>query len=136
LYHQLDLTLATDFPPLWSDSIEDMRDQLAHLIYRGIVIATPFERLRHLPRYLRGIELRFKKLSNAGLTRDIQAMEEVGPLWRRYKTQAAAHRESRERRLELNEFRWLLEELRISLFAQELKTAVPVSARRLKALAS
>src|SRR5581483_5193651 len=44
-YHALELALDGEFPPMWSDSIRDMRDQLAHLVYRGFVVRTPFEHL-------------------------------------------------------------------------------------------
>lgn len=131
-YHALDVALSNDFPPLWSDSIRDMRDQLAHLVYRGFVEQTNFERLRHLPRYLRGVELRLKKLANAGLNRDVQGLMEVRPLWEQYKRQAARQREQGIHDPALEQYRWLAEELRISLFAQELKAAVPVSAARLQ----
>jgi len=131
-YHGLDLSLSGDFPPLWADSIRDMRDQLAHLVYRGFVIATPFEHLRDLPRYLRGISMRLQKLANAGLTRDVQTMAEVRPLWEQYKHREARRREEGTRDAGMEEFRWAIEELRVSLFAQELKAAGPVSIQRLQ----
>jgi ATP-dependent helicase HrpA len=133
-YHALDLQLSNEFPPLWSDSIRDMRDQLMHLVYRGFVVRTPFAWLRHVPRYLRGIEIRLKKLANAGLNRDLQAMNEVRPFWDPYKQAAARARERGLRDAALEQYRWMLEELRISLFAQELKAAGPVSAARLARL--
>ena len=131
-YHEVDITFSGEFPPLWSDSIRDMRDQLAHLIYRGFVVGVPFTRLRELPRYLHGITLRFKKLANAGLTRDSQTMEEVRPLWERYKREHAGLRESISSEPALEQVRWMIEEFRISLFAQELKAAIPVSAQRIQ----
>jgi ATP-dependent helicase HrpA len=130
-YHAMDLQLSNDFPPLWSDSIRDMRDQLAHLVYRGFVVRTPFASLRHVPRYLRGIEIRLKKLANAGLNRDLQAMNEVRPMWDRYKAAALRARERGLRDAALEQYRWMMEELRVSLFAQELKAVGPVSAARL-----
>lgn len=133
-YHALDLQLSNDFPPLWSDSIRDVRDQLAHLVYRGFVVRTPFGWLRHVPRYLRGIEIRLKKLANAGLNRDIHAMSEVRPLWEQYKQAAARARERGVRDAALEQYRWMAEELRVSLFAQELKAAGPVSTARLARL--
>lgn len=132
IYQGLDLALSGEFPPLWSDSIRDMRDQLAHLVYRGFVIRTPFPWLRHLPRYLRGLEMRLKKLSNAGLNRDVQATEQLQPLWEQYKLLASRRREQGASDAALEQYRWMLEELRVSLFAQELKAAVPVSIVRLR----
>lgn len=132
-YHELDLDLAADAPPLWSDSVRDMRDQLSHLVYRGFVVRTPFQWLRHFPRYLRAIGIRLKRLDNAGLTRDLQAMQEVRPLWDRYKRQAARTHESPTPDAPPPEaVRWMIEELRVSLFAQELKASVPVSVQRIE----
>lgn len=133
-YNALDISLGNDSPPLWSDSIRDMRDQLVHLIYRGFILQTPFNWLRHLPRYLRAIDMRLKKLANAGLNRDAQALAELLPLWDQYKQRAARHREQGIRDAALEQYRWMLEELRVSLFAQELKAAMPVSTSRLQRL--
>jgi ATP-dependent helicase HrpA len=134
VYHSLDIALSNDFPPLWHDSIRDMRDQITHLVYRRFVVLTPFQWLGQLPRYLRGTESRLKKLANAGLNRDIGAMLEVRPLWEQYKRRAARHREQGIQDLALEQYRWMVEELRVSLFAQELKTIMPVSIARLQKL--
>jgi ATP-dependent helicase HrpA len=131
-YQALNISLDNEFPPLWNDSIRDMRDQLAHLVYRGFVIHTPFEWLLHVPRYLQGIDLRLKKLANAGLNRDIQAMAEARPLWEMYKLRAFRHQEQGIRDAALEHYRWMLEELRVSLFVQELKAVIPVSEERLR----
>jgi ATP-dependent helicase HrpA len=133
-YHALDLGLSADFPPLWSDSIRDMRDQLIHLVYRGFLIRTPFGRLRHLSRYLQALDTRLRKLANAGLTRDLQGLSQVHGLWEQYKRLAARRREEGAPDPALEQFRWMIEELRISLFAQELKTMAPVSPARLQQL--
>lgn len=148
VYHMLDIALSNDFPPLWHESIRDMRDQLRHLVYRGFVVQTPFAWLRQLPRYLRAIDIRLKKLANAGLNRDTQALAEVLPLWDGYKRRAAARLspsadsgrsspnsgrpEQGAADSPLDQYRWMLEELRVSLFAQELKTIAPVSVQRLQ----
>ena len=112
----------------------DMRDQFAHLVFNGFLTQTRHEWLRHMPRYLKGIAVRLKKLMNAGLTRDTQALEDVEPLWSSYKRRAEEFRRLGRHDGNLVQFRWILEELRISLFAQELKTAVPVSLQRLEKL--
>lgn len=131
-YHALDIALSEEFPPLWHESVRDMRDQLRHLVYRGFLLQTPYPALRELPRYLRGIHIRLKKLANAGLNRDIQAMAEIAPIWDAYKHRAARHREEGIIDPALEQYRWMVEDLRISLFSQELKAALPVSARRLQ----
>jgi len=90
---------------------------------------TPWERLKEFPRYLQAIEQRLEKLGRDG-GRDPQLTAEVAPLVTRYRARVKT-----ERGLippGEDEFRWLLEEFRVSLFAQQLKTRVPVSARRLQ----
>jgi ATP-dependent helicase HrpA len=133
-YHGLELALDGEFQPMWSDSIRDMRDQLAHLVCRGFVVRTPFEHLRNMPRYLRAVSLRLERLSNAGLTRDMAATAEVRPLWERYKRTAAEARETGGAGETVDRIRWMIEELRVSLFAQELRAATPVSPRRVERL--
>ena len=132
MYHTLDIALSSEFPPLWHESVRDMRDQLRHLVYRGFLIETPFQSLRQLPRYLRGIDIRLKKLANAGLNRDTQTLAEVAPIWDTFKHRAARHREEGIADPALEQYRWMIEELRISLFAQELKASMPVSPQRLQ----
>jgi ATP-dependent helicase HrpA len=73
-----------------------------------------------------------KKLSNAGLTRDMQGLKDVGPLWSSYKDEERRRREAGTLDDEFTDFRWQLEELRVSVFAQELKAATPVSVQRLQ----
>ena len=66
--------------------------------------------------------------------RDASLQAEIAPLWQAYLARAAPQRQSGVSDAALEEFRWLLEELRVSLFAQTLKTAVPVSPQRLRKL--
>jgi ATP-dependent helicase HrpA len=105
-----------------------MRAQLAWLVPAGFLLTTPWERLKELPRYLQALEQRLEKLQ-LDPRRDAQLTAEVAPLEARYRERVKAERGL----LPPGEdsFRWLLEELRVSLFAQQLKTRVPVSARRL-----
>ena len=110
----------------------DMREQLAHLIYPGFLSQTPMTWLRHYPRYLKAISLRLAKLS-ASPSRDSQQQAELAPLWRRYRsTMQQLEKRDASPPPELQEYRWMIEELRVSLFAQELKTIQPVSAKRLE----
>ena len=80
------------------------------------------------------VELRLRKLLNAGANRDAQGLMDVRPLWEAYLRRAELHRRQGTTDPALRQFRWMLEELRVSLFAQELKTAVPVSVKRLQTL--
>lgn len=131
-FHALTNQLSREFPPLWEQPVRDMRDQLAHLIYPGFAVRTPFPWLRHLPRYLSGIDVRLGRLARAGLARDRQAMAEILPLWDEYKRGAARRHDHATGDPTLEPLRWMLEELRISLFAQDLKTAIPISAQRVE----
>ena len=70
----------------------------------------------------------------AGAGRDAQGLMDVRPLWEAYLRRAELHRRQGTTDPALRQFRWMLEELRVSLFAQELKTAVPVSVKRLQTL--
>lgn len=106
----------------------DMQQQLAALIGPRFVIDTPYAQLAHFPRYLKGIALRIDKLK-ADQTRDARQLAEWQPLGQQYQRAVAQRGGVADARLA--EFRWLLEELRISLFAQELRTPMPVSAKRL-----
>ena len=114
---------AKSFP----QAAQDIEQQLARLLASGWLANTPWQRLQHFPRYLKGIELRLEKL-RADPARDARAMAELQPLL------AAWLRAPRPLDAEREQFGWLLEELRVSLFAQQLKTPVPVSAKRLAKL--
>ena len=131
-YHTLGRRLGKAISPAWIHSIADIREQLSLLIPPGFVTTTPWEWLQQLPRYLSAIEVRLEKLQQGRVKQDAAAMREFRPLWERY----LDHREqvdsdSRDARLE--EYRWLLEELRVSLFAQRLGTIRTVSVKRLSA---
>jgi ATP-dependent helicase HrpA len=111
--------------------IHDVRGQRDRLVYPGFLAATPWERLEHVPRYLRGYALRLQKYRAAG-ERDARHAQAVAGLWAQYETRREADRAAGLRDGKLEEFRWLVEELRVSLFAQELRTPFPVSAKRLQ----
>ena len=106
----------------------DMQNQLDGLIGKRFVIDTPYAQLAHFPRYLKGIALRIDKLK-ADSARDARQFVEFQPLLQNYQRALAQRGGVMDSRL--SEFRWLLEELRISLFAQELRTPMPVSVKRL-----
>ncbi|MGY6216860.1 ATP-dependent RNA helicase HrpA [Methylolobus aquaticus] len=108
---------------------KDLREQLALMIFRGFVVRTPARQLTELPRYLKAMDHRLDKAqSDPG--RDQKLMVEVQAFWTPYWTRVKA--DPRGLWPERDEFRWSLEEYRVSLFAQMLKTAYPISAKRLK----
>lgn len=109
----------------------EAKAQRDRLVYPGFLARTPWERLEHVPRYLKGAALRLVKY-RGNPERDQRHAPVVAGLWAQYEARAEADRKAGLREPRLEEFRWLVEELRISLFAQELKTPFPVSAKRLQ----
>ena len=94
----------------------------------GFLLTTPWPRLKEFPRYLQAIEQRLEKAPRDP-RRDAQLAAEIAPLEAKYRQRVQAERGLKPPGED--EFRWLLEEFRVSLYAQQLKTRVPVSARRL-----
>ncbi len=110
---------------------QDIEAQVKRLMGRNFIAETPFERLQNYPRYFKGIQVRLDKLK-ANPARDAQLMADYAPLWTNYERRAIQLAKLGTPDPQIEQFRWLLEELRISLFAQELKTPVPVSVKRLQ----
>jgi len=108
---------------------DDVQAQLARLVPKRFLHATPWGQLSHLPRYLKAVTARLDKW-RADPARDAARLAELRPLEQRYLRTLADRKGAADPRLE--EFRWLLEELRVSLFAQELRTPQPVSVKRLE----
>jgi len=108
---------------------DDIQAHLARLLPKRFVMTTPWIQLAHLPRYLKAVTMRLDKL-RADPARDTARMAELRPLEQRYLRLVAERKGTLDARL--GEFRWLLEELRVSLFAQELRTPQPVSVKRLE----
>ncbi|HEX2198824.1 MAG TPA: ATP-dependent RNA helicase HrpA [Burkholderiales bacterium] len=113
--------------------VADIRQQLARLLAPGWLARTPWERLQHLPRYLKAASLRLDKL-RVDPGRDARLAAEVAALEQAYRRQMQSKARQGGHGADLAQFGWLLEELRVSLFAQELKTPVPVSVKRLAKL--
>jgi len=111
----------------------ELNKQLRNLIYPGFLSGTPWERLQHLTRYLKGMILRLDKYPG-NPERDARHGYIIAGLWQQYERRLEKHRKAGIDDPALTEFRWQIEELRISLFAQELKTPYPVSAKRLQKL--
>ena len=107
----------------------DAQQQLQRLIPKQFLMATPWERLQHLARYCKAVTLRLDKY-RADPARDAARLAELHPLEQRYWRLVAERKGAVDERMA--EFRWLLEELRVSFFAQELRTPQPVSVKRLE----
>jgi ATP-dependent helicase HrpA len=125
---------------LSSSAYEDMHQQLQGLIHQQFLKQTPYEYLVHLPRYLKAIVLRIDKL-RTNPSRDAQMQrdwESIARVWQKMvQANKGAGQYGGDQDQRLKEFRWQLEELRVALFAQELRTPTPMSVKRLeKILAS
>ncbi len=108
---------------------QDIRSQCDWLLGKEWVARTPYERLQHLPRYLKAINVRLEKL-RGNPARDAQNMAQMNPLLQQWQRRISARQGEADARLD--DFGWMLQELRVSLFAQELKTPVIVSVKRLE----
>ncbi|MCC6534231.1 MAG: ATP-dependent RNA helicase HrpA [Burkholderiales bacterium] len=109
----------------------DIKQQLDALVFPGFLAAIPYPRLQHYPRYLAAARRRLEKLP-ARVERDQQHTRELSRWWQQVHSRVERNRKAGLDEPELDELRWLLEEQRVSLFAQELRTPVPVSFKRLE----
>ena len=111
------------------EAASDAAQQLQRLVPKRFLTVTPYAQLQHFPRYLKGITARLEKW-RADPARDTARMTELKPQEQRYWRLVAERKGATDARM--HEFRWLLEELRVSFFAQELRTPQPVSIKRLE----
>jgi ATP-dependent helicase HrpA len=112
-----------------ADATADVTQQLQRLMPKRFMALAPWAQLQHFPRYLRATVMRLDKV-RADPARDSTRMAEIKPEEQRYWRLVADRKGAVDARM--TEFRWLLEELRVSLFAQELRTPQPVSVKRLQ----
>jgi ATP-dependent helicase HrpA len=108
---------------------QDIKAQCEWLLHKEFIARTPYERLQHLPRYIKAMNVRLEKLraDPARDARQFAQMQTVQQTWQRKLSAQQGNVDSK-----VEEFGWLLQELRVSLFAQELKTPVIVSVKRLQ----
>ena len=111
--------------------VADLQGQLGALLPKDFLVAFEWDRLAHFPRYLKGASVRLDKLRN-NPARDAQSMSEWKVLAQAWERERLARRRAGVEDPALEEFRWLLEELRVGLYAQELRTPMPVSVKRLQ----
>ena len=109
---------------------QDMQVQLDQLIYQGFVSTVPVQQLQHYRRYLQALEHRLDKLQQGGQTRDQQAMHTMADIMHRWQQRMQQHTGQPDPRLD--QIRWQLEALRVSLFAQAVGTPEPISVQRIE----
>ncbi|WP_454196924.1 ATP-dependent RNA helicase HrpA [Nocardia sp. Marseille-Q1738] len=131
--HQVSVALARTSE---RDIAEDVREQLDNLVFRGFVAESGSARLRELPRYLRAAVLRLEALPGSAV-RDRQGMAELDRALAAYDRLVGSLPEHRRNTPAVTDIWWMIEEFRVSLFAQKLGTPFPVSAKRIeKAIAA
>nr|WP_245795425.1 ATP-dependent RNA helicase HrpA [Thioalkalivibrio denitrificans] len=128
-YHEIRSRLKGSLPLSWIEAAADVRDQLDHLIHPHFLLETPREWLAHFPRYLAAIQRRLDRLDQAP-DKDRRMRVDVEPLWEDCKARIEAAGDALSE--ELIRYRWLIEELRVGLFAQELGTVEKASVKRVE----
>ncbi len=127
-FHRTRLLLTDDLESRIPSMVHDIESQLGYLIYPGFLTEVPLHQLGHYPRYLQAVQ---RRIESATLepAKEHSRMQQVEGFWNDYLERVA---ELEEYPPSLDQFHWLLEEYRVSLFAQPMKTAEKVSAKRLK----
>ena len=105
---------------------QDINQQLDFMIYAGFIRNTPYQQLNAIPRYLKALQYRLEKFDN-----NVQKIQEVSRYATRYWNEVEKKIKKDKVIPEQDPFRWMLEEFRVSLFAQQLKTAYPISVKRM-----
>jgi ATP-dependent helicase HrpA len=131
-FHSARLALETLPKNRWPLVAQDVRRQVEALVQEGFLTTTPWAWLQHYPRYFCAIAYRLDKLQHGGQHRDQQAQEQIEPWITAHDQRAAVHRQRGAIDEQLVLLRWMIEELRVSLFAQQLGTSMHVSAQRLE----
>lgn len=129
----LELERSLETARVSGETREDLGEQLAWLVFPGFAKSVPDARLAQYPRYLESCRIRLERAAN-NPGGELKKLAEITPQWRRYVDFVTADHRPRHNAAALSEYRWLVEEFRVSLFAQELRTPVTTSAKRLDAL--
>ncbi len=132
--HQVRLLLEKT-PATWHEVYGDLREQSQRLLAAGFLRETPWQWLSEYPRYFQGMRARVDKLKSGGVAKDKKLFEPVATAWQSHHRLAAsdaAHQPAIQQ--QLSELRWMIEELRVSIFAQQLGTKVSVSPKKVNGL--
>ena len=115
----------------WPRTVAELRAHLQLLLPEGFIVEVPFERLKHVPRYLQAAGARLDKLAS-NPDRDADWQQQLARFRQTYTTRLEQDRLRGVNDPKVEEFRWMLEEVRVSLWAQQLKTPYPISFKRLE----
>lgn len=129
--HQLRLSLEAA-PRIWSEVVDDIKQQLDQMFAPGFLLDIPWEWLSEYPRYLQAANKRLDKLKNGGVAKDRKISEPIDQAWRKY-GQAMEENDNADilRNERLEHLRWMIEEFRVSVYAQQLGTKHSVSPKRI-----
>ena len=125
--HEVESRLKSTTSPTLAPAVADIRAQLSRLVFPGFVTAAGFGRLPHLLRYLRAADRRLERLPDDPY-RDTERMRQIQQVEAKY----VRARDADPSNPKIREVRWMIEELRVSLFAQQLGTAYPISEKRIQ----
>ncbi len=131
-FQHVAMQLSQPMPANWDPALKDIKIQLGGLLAKGFVRNTPHYARGHLARYVSGAGVRIRRLANGGITRDQRAQGELSMFLGKYAQVAKDHLARQIVDPELLRLRWMIEEYRVSVFAQDLGTSVPVSMVRLE----
>ena len=132
--HQVRL-LTEQAPQPWREVFDDIAKQLQELLPAEFLRHTPWNWLAEVPRYLQAVRARVDKLKSGGLPKDRKLREPIESAWLNYQQLVANSRnQAPEFMHQVHELRWMIEELRVSIFAQQLGTKISVSPKRLQSL--
>ncbi len=131
IYNEIQISFKSNIKPALIAPYNDMKQQMQGLIYHGFVATTPKKWLSHIPRFLKATQIRLQKLDH-NLAKDSRLMAEIHLLSKKYTLLQTEHDKQGIDSNELVSVPWLIEELRVSLFAQELKTSIPISVKRIE----
>ena len=120
-----------EMPGRFSSAKGDIRQHIKRLAAEDFLAQIPWRWLQHFPRYFQAVVSRIEKLPTTATTKDREASTELNAYWQRYEQASEHHAVQAIVDPELERFRWMIEEYRVSLFAQNLGTSMTISAKRL-----
>ncbi len=130
-YHELAVEIENTNPEKWPDALGDIKRQRSNLLNEGFLTQTPWTWLQQFPRYFDAMIFRLERLPSNGVVKDRSMASDVHDFWQQYEKLAEQHQAEGIVDPNLTQVRWMIEEFRVSLFAQKLGTALTVSKKRI-----
>ena len=130
-YHRIRVELETLNLPAWKSVADDLWQQLNSMIHPRFLTETSWVWLLQIPRYLNGMEFRLNKIREGGFQKDQKAFAQLRPYLEKERSKREELLQTHQIHSGLEQFHWMIEEYRISLFAQKLGTAISISPRKL-----